>query len=438
MSDADVVVVGGGLAGLVAARRLAADGFDVTLFEREPRTGGRVRSVHADGYTFDRGFQVLFTAYPAARRELEFDALDLRSFSPGAVLCRGDRRATLGDPFRDPGSLVPTLLNREISAVDKVRTLRLRADLARTSIEDVFESPDATIEQYLASRGFSDRYVDRFVRPFYGGITLDRDLETSKRVFEFTFKLLAEGAAAVPADGMGAVSRQLAERAQDAGVTVETDTTVRAVDEHEPSVEVPGETVTADAVVVAADPKTSRELTGVDAVPTDARGCVTQYYALPENHPIADSDRLHLNAGGAVPNTVAPMSGVAPEYAPGDRALVAATAVGSHEHAGPERDPTSHAEGALRLSDGDLETQVRDALASWYPEATVADAQLLRTDRIEFAQFAQPPGVHETLPDVRDPDGMAYLAGDYTQSSSIQGALESGATAAAAVAEDLQ
>ena len=55
----DFVVAGGGLAGLVAARQLAREGADVTLFERESTVGGRVRSEQADGFTFDRGFQVL-------------------------------------------------------------------------------------------------------------------------------------------------------------------------------------------------------------------------------------------------------------------------------------------------------------------------------------------------------------------------------------------
>jgi len=421
-AEEDVVVVGGGLAGLVAARHLAEDGFGVTLFEREPAVGGRVRSTHADGFTFDRGFQVLFTSYPAARRELDFDALDLRAFSPGAVVCRGDRRSVLGDPLRDPGALVPSVLNREVSATDKLRTLRLKRELAGKSLEDVWSEEDATIEQYLAARGFSERYVDRFVRPFYGGITLDRSLSTSSRVFEFTFKLLAEGETVVPADGMGAVTDQLAARAREAGATVETGTPVEAVDggSEAATVEVPGETVDADAVVVAADPDAARDLTGVDAIPTEWRGCVTQHVALPAGHPLADSDRIHLNAESAVPNTVAPMSGVAPEYAPDDRELVAATTLGT-----PDRSST------------DLATAAREAVAGWYPAASLGEFEVLHTHRVPRSQFAQPPGVRETLPDARDPDdGRVYLAGDYTHSSSIHGAMESGLSAARAVRED--
>jgi len=430
MADSRVAVVGGGLAGLAAARRLAADGFDVTVFERNEDVGGRVRSRRGDGFVFDRGFQVLFTAYPAAKRELDFDALDLRSFSPGATICRGDRRSVLADPLREPRALTQTLFNGDVSTTDKLRTLRLRADLKSKSVKDIFAEPDATIERYLYAYGFSERYVERFVRPFYGGITLDRGLDTSKRVFEFTFKMLSEGQTVVPAAGMGAIADQLVERAIEADARVVTETPVEAVEAAggEASVQIPGETVDADAVVVAADPKASRELTGVDAIPTDAKGCVTQYFAVPAGHPLADSERIHLNAGGEVPTTVAPMSGVAPEYAPDDRALVAATTVG-HDDAD---------DGVRDESDGDLETRTRETVAEWYPAASLGDFELLRTDRLPFAQFAQPPGVHEDLPGVRAPEGAVYLAGDYTHDSSINGALQSGKAAADAVRADLQ
>jgi phytoene dehydrogenase-like protein len=423
MTGARVVVVGGGVAGLVAARRLADGGFDVTLFERDPLVGGRVRSTRADGFTFDRGFQVLFTAYPAARRELDYDALDLRAFSPGAVVCHEDERSVLADPLRDPGALTESLFNREVTAADKLRTLRLAVELRRTPVADIFERPDATIEQSLYGRGFSEQYVEHFVRPFYGGITLDRTLSTSKRVFEFTFKMLAEGKTVVPADGMGAISRQLADRASAAGADLTTGTPVERVepDADTAAVRVPGERVEADAVVVAADPRSSRDLTGVESIPTEARGCVTQQFAVPDGHPLGTSDRIHLNAAGEIPNTVAPLSGVAPEYAPDGRELVAATTVGRRDE-----------------SDADLDTRTRETLANWYPAASLREFELLRTDRIDLAQFAQPPGVHQRLPAVRDPEGPVYLAGDYTHGSSIHGALESGAAAARAVAADLQ
>jgi len=426
--DSTVAIVGGGLAGLVAARHLATAGYDVTLYERRKNVGGRVRTVERDGYRFDRGFQVLFTEYPAVKRELVLEALALRRFAPGAVIARPGRRSTLSDPFRDPKALPATLFNTDVTVGDKLRVLRLRRALERTDPETIFEGPDQSIEQYLREQGFSDRFIDRFAAPFYGGITLDRSLSTSKRVFEYTFRTLSLGSIAVPATGMQEIPRQLATRAEDAGAEIRTDTEVTAVDANSGgsitstlSSERGTETVEADAVIVATDPPTARELTGVTTVPTGTKQCVGQYYAMPGGTDLETGGRLILNAvDDEGPNQIVPHTAVAPEYAPEDRTLLSATYL-----------------GAVDADDEELTARTRRALESWYPERLFEQLECVHTERVPFAQFEQPPGVHDDLPDVRDPGDGVYLAGDYTRWSSIQGALESGRDAANAVMQDL-
>jgi phytoene dehydrogenase-like protein len=423
-TEPEVVVVGGGLAGLVATRRLAEAGADVTLFERRDEVGGRVRSRTVDGYTLDRGFQVLFTAYPAVREELDLAALDLRSFSPGATIARPDHRSTLADPFRDPGSLLESAFNTDVSFGDKLRTLRLRRALVDEDPSSLFDGPDETIREYLERWGFSEHFIDNFAAPFYGGITLDRSLSTDAGVFRYTFAMLSRGKTAVPAAGMGAIPGQLAARAREAGATIETGTAVTAVDggtdgSDEVTIETDSETVTADAAVVATDPMAARELTDVDAISTEARSCVTQYFAMDERT-LDTGRKLILNAANDRPNTVAPLSAVAPEYAPDDRTLLSATTLGSPDE-----------------SDAELATRTRDALATWYPEHRFDAVDLVATDRIEFAQFAQPRGFRDELPTVDAPNGPVFLAGDHTSWSSIQGAMESGRVAAEAAREEL-
>lgn len=422
-----IVVAGGGLAGLVAARRLAEAGADVRLFERHHDLGGRVRSLRRDGFVFDRGFQVLFTAYPAARRELDYDALDLRRFTPGAVVARPDHRAVLADPFGDPLGAVETLFNRDVTTLDKLKVLQLRREMAEKSDAEIFDGPDATTREYIREHGFSEKFVENFAEPFYGGITLDRNLGTSRKAFEFTFKMLAFGDVAVPTSGMGAISEQLADRARDAGVDVRTGETVTGVSNNaeagvesdgEVTLELGRETTTADAAVVATDPEQARELTGVGSIPTEGRGCVTQYYAF-DGAELDAGKRLLLNAERNAPNQVAQLSSVAPEYAPGDRNLLSATYLGVPD------DP-----------DEDLAEQTARTLESWYPERRL-DLELLHTSRVEFAQFAQPPGIYDRLPDVRAPEGPVYLAGEYTEASSLNAAMQSGRKAATAVVRDL-
>jgi len=417
----DVVVAGGGLAGLVAARRLADRGLDVTLFERRSEPGGRVRSIRRDGYVFDRGFQVLFTAYPAVKRELALGDLDLRYFSSGATIARPGERSTLADPFRNPGALLSSLSCPEVTLSDKLRVLGLRRRLRARDADEIFDGDEGSIAEYLREYGFSEQFVEHFAGPFYGGITLDRSLSTSSAVFQYTFKMLSEGRTAVPAAGMGALGRQLAERARDSGATVELEATVSdvSVADGTASITVGGETVDAERVVVATDPKTAAELTGADSIPTDGVGCVTQWVSAPERRLLDTGRRLLLNAADERPNQVAPMSAVAPEYAPDDRELFAATFLGRPEE-----------------SDDALFEHVQQALAAWYPGHHFDGLRLEHTSRTPFAQFVQPPGFRSSLPAVDDPGGPVYLAGDYTQWSSIQGALVSGRIAAEAVAAD--
>ncbi|GAB3681644.1 NAD(P)/FAD-dependent oxidoreductase [Salinarchaeum chitinilyticum] len=417
-----VVIAGAGPAGLVAARHLADAGVDVTVFEAGEEVGGRVATRTVGGYTLDRGFQVLFTGYPAVQRELDLDALDLRTFTPGAVICRPNRRSILGDPLRDPRSIPQTLTNREITTGDAYRLWQLRRDLRSETQGAIFSGADRTIREELDRRGFSDGFVEAFAAPFIGGITLDRSLETSKRVFEYVMKVLDDGKTAVPAAGMGAVTEQLASSARDTGATIETGTPVESVtaDDTGGDFDLGGETVDGHAAIVATDGPTAQELTGVESIPTDGNAVATQYYTVPA-HAAPPGKRLHLNAENEQPNTLVTLSNVAPEYAPDDdRALISATFLG---------DPDA--------PNAKLDDKTRRALTAWYPERQFGDLQLFATDRIEFGQFAQPPRCHDDLPGVAAPDGRCYLAGEYTQWSSIQGAMASGRDAAQRVLADL-
>ena len=72
------VIVGAGMAGLCCALRLQEKGIPCLLLEASDEPGGRVRTDRVDGFLLDRGFQVLLTAYPEARRVLDYKALRLQ------------------------------------------------------------------------------------------------------------------------------------------------------------------------------------------------------------------------------------------------------------------------------------------------------------------------------------------------------------------------
>jgi phytoene dehydrogenase-like protein len=406
----DAVVVGAGLAGLCCARELLAAGLDVLVLERSDEPGGRVRTDVVEGFLLDRGFQVLLTAYPEARRVLDYERLGLRSFESGALVRRDGGFSRLADPSRHPLKAIRSVKDAPGSLPDKLRVARLRRRLSRCSLNEVLTAPQVSTAEALRLEGFSPELVDGFFRPFLRGIFLDPSLETSSRLFAFVFKLFAEGEAALPAAGMQAVPRQLAERLPQAavryGVTVESAAPGEVV-------LAGGERVAAGAVVVAADGPEAARLSGAVEAP-EPRAVTTLHYAA-ERSPLGEPVLVLDGEGRGPVNDLCVPSDVAPSYAPPGAALVSATVL-----------------GLPPLPDEQLDAAVREQLQGWFG-AQVQGWRLLRALRIPFALPAQPPAaLSPPERPARLHDGL-FVCGDHRATASIQGAMVSGRRAAAAV-----
>ncbi len=407
------IIVGAGLAGLTCAKVLSERGAEVAVFEASDGVGGRVRTDERDGFLLDRGFQVYFTSYPVSKRHLDHGALDFRVFDPGAIVQRGRERSVLSDPVRDPKALVPTLLSSAATFGDKLRTLEVVAKTfpGATSAGEENGEADTTTLEYLRAAGLSERYIDSFFRPFYGGVLLDRELTTSARVLRFTLRMLATGRTVVPARGMGEIPKQLASRLPEGAVRLDSPVDELLRDrERVTGVRAGGEEHEADAVVVATDAPTAGRLTG-EAVPEGRVGEVCLYY---ETSGLGSGKKILLNAGdGAFVNNAVEISNVSEEYAPLGRHLLYAVALTGFD-----------------LPDDALYRRGIEDLGRWYPGA---DFRPLGLRRIPYGQFAQPPGIHETLPENRTATPGLVLAGEYTEDSSINGSMLSGERAAGAV-----
>ena len=209
MPERDVVVVGAGLAGLCCARRLAEAGVDVLVLEASDGVGGRVRTDTVDGFLLDRGFQVLLAAYPEARRVLDYSALELRPFYPGALVHTGGRFHKVADPWRHPFDAVGALFSPVGTIADRARIVSLRHHVTAGTWDCLAERPERTTLEALRRAGLSNAIIDRFFRPFIGGVLVGRELGSSSRMFEFVFRAFALGDICLPARGMGAIPDQL-------------------------------------------------------------------------------------------------------------------------------------------------------------------------------------------------------------------------------------
>ncbi|MEO6057478.1 MAG: NAD(P)/FAD-dependent oxidoreductase [Gemmatimonadales bacterium] len=407
---APVIVVGAGLAGLACVRHLVRAGRQVQLIEASDGVGGRVRTDEVDGFLLDRGFQVLLTAYPEARAQLDYRALDLRPFYAGALVRYGGRFHRMADPFRHPADAAGSILNPIGTAADKVRVLSLRRRARAGSVERLFERPETSTMQALTALDFSNAMVERFFQPFLGGIFLGRDLSTTSRMLDFVIRMMAEGETAVPARGMGAIPAQLA--ADLPSGTLRLGTRVAEASGGRVTLD-DGTRLDASAVVVATEGDVAASLLG-DRPPAAYRSATNLYFAAPRP-PVAGPYLLLDGESGGPVNNACVLSEVAPGYAPPGRALVSATVLGA-----PAEDDEALTRG------------VRAHLRQWFG-AQVDAWTSLRTYRIRWAQPDQtPPTPSPGAVSAWRASGL-FVAGDHVEHASIQGALASGRRAALAV-----
>jgi phytoene dehydrogenase-like protein len=418
MPDVDVVIVGGGLAGLACARALAERGISFTLLEADDRLGGRVRTDNIDGYLLDRGFQVFLTSYPTAGELLDLDALELCPFPAGADVFFDGRFHRVADPRRAPLQAARLITSPLATVADVPKVLSLVRRWTRPDAPE--READRPAIDALREAGLSDHLIDRFLRPFFGGVFFDRDLATSARMLAFTFGNFARGRAAVPARGMGAIAEQMA--AQLPGGSTHTRHPVASVEPGAVTLESGGR-VTARAVVVATESHVAGRLLPQHAerFNTGWRMTATLWYAADE--PPHTSAHLLLDGEGRGPiNHAAIMTSVAPTYAPGGMSLIGLNVVDQSLVESPE-----------------LEPRTLDHARRWFGDRVDAFRHL-RTDLIPHALPDQRATDAARLEPWRRPtrlDKNLFICGDHRHNASIDGAVASGLACSDELAQSL-
>ncbi len=413
--DADVVVVGAGLAGLRCADRLAEAGRAVVVLEREPVVGGRQRTDEVDGFLIDRGFQVLNPAYPAVRRWVDVDDLALRSFGAGLLVRRERGLVELAHPLRDPRGLAATLR----SGLLDPRALTALARWAAPAIaapRRVVRGTDRTLREGLDAAGVHGPLRDEVLEPFLAGVVAEDRGETSEAFVRLLVRMFALGVPGLPARGIRALPEWLADRMlrRPGGPELRLATPVVGIRPGaEPAVEcLDGATVRARAVVVAVGPEAVAGLVDVPAPVT--RGLRTWWFAAEEAPTRSAKVVVDGRRRGPMVNA-AVVSNAVPSYAPPGGHLVEVTTL-----LGRGVDP--------------LEEDVRRQAAEVFGVPTDR-WRTIRRDDVHDALPAQPAPLRVAAP--ARVDAGVYVAGDHRDTASIQGALVSGHRVGGAVLHDL-
>lgn len=410
--EVDVVIVGGGLAGLSAARRLDRAGVEWLLVEASDRVGGRVATDVIEGWRLDRGFQVLNTAYPRLSALVDVDTLDMRYFTSGVLVRRGGALHRLENPLREPLAAPQTLLSGVGTLADRLKFAALATRCATLPVHRLLAMPETSTQDMLRGAGLSHRIIEEVLRPFFSGVFADRSLETSSHVAAMVLRSFTRGRVGVPAAGMAALPAAVAGPLPFPQLLVGA----RTLSIGPGLVVTEGGEIRCRAVVVAADPAGAANLLG-GRIPQPEVNSLTTYYFGADRAPIGepilllDGDRREIIANTAV------MSNAAPEYAPSGKSLIAASVVGTSA-------PSSASEAVIRV---ELSRIYGTPTDDWELLEVISIPQALPVARPPQTRLRQPVNLGDNL----------FVAGDHRDSPSIQGALAGGWRTAGAVLASL-
>ncbi|MEU6082881.1 NAD(P)/FAD-dependent oxidoreductase [Streptomyces sp. NPDC047108] len=414
----DVIVVGAGVAGLAAARRLTDAGLGVTVLEAAPYVGGRMSTDRVDGFRLDRTAHFLTPSSAELRRTPGLEKLALRPLSHGVLVRQGGRSQRFAEPrgARGPLTAARALASAARSplggALDQARVASFLNRLAAMPTDRVLARPEVPAAQALGARGLPSRTVEGFLRPLLAALLSDPELITSSRCADLALQAFARSRLSVPAGGASTVPELMAEALPPGTVR----TGVRAVSASTTSVETAEHgRLACRAVVVATGARAAAELLpGLrlpDFHPTTVLHHTTDAPPMAEPALVVDADRQ-----GPVSHTVV-ATAADRSRAPRGRTLVTSVVLG-----GAAREPLSTLDKAARVHLGELYGAQADG---WQLVAAHHDPEAVPAMRAP----------HDRRRPVRVLAGL-YVCGDHRDTSSVQGAIVSGGRAAAAALRD--
>lgn len=390
----DIVIIGAGIAGLACAMKLKKNNRNFIIIEQSDRVGGRVGSIKENEYIFDLGFQVYNTEYYETNSLLNLKELKLKVFKPGASIYNGRRFEILSDPFRDPSTIFETFFSGMTTFKDKIKILTLKRALSSYCISED-QSEDMTTLKYLKSYGFSNKIINGFFKPFFSGIFLENQLETSSKFFKNVFSNFNKGYAAVPVNGMQAIPDQMVKNLNPHNLllgnkVIEAKNPEKIVLEN-------NEIIEAKYMVLTGG---SNSLVNNHIV--EFNSVRTFYFSsrVKVKHP----KYINLFPYDSLINNIAILSSVAENYSPEGNTLFSITIIESD------------------LSKSELIDIIQDKLSTYYGDEK-SNYIFMKEINIKQATIKQKTGYFDLK--IEDKKNILF-AGDYTTYGSIEGAVVSG------------
>jgi len=402
-----IVVIGAGIAGLTCAKYLKDRGIEALILEASDAVGGRVRTDTVKGFKLDRGFQVLLTSYPEAKKLLNYNDLQFQYVPSGARIRNENDFFVMPNPLKNILTAPQALFSPVGSLFDKIKVLQLNLETQNAAEPDKsnLKTNESTVS-FLKNYGYSDAIINRFFKPFFRGVFLEKELATDSSFFKFLYNQFAVGDVVVPQNGMQAIPEQIAGHLSPSQIRLNTP--VEKIVGKTVYLE-NGEAIEADRIVLATDAKTAAKLLG-EKSDVEFNSTVCLYFESDAPLKLDGEPYLIINSNAdELIDHLFINSDAAPSYAPAGKTLISVNLVGDKQ-----------------ISDDVLEEKVQAELVKWFGRENVW--QHLKTYRIPQAlpQFFQNSSVNDNL----KINEYTYRCGDYTAYPSLNAAMKTGREAA--------
>lgn len=402
--SAPIVVVGAGMAGLACARTLQNTGNAVVVLEASDRVGGRLGSEQIDGSWLDLGFQVSMSNYHALESLVPRSVVPRHAFIPGALVWTGGTHVRILDPRRSPWSALSPLR----AGLVGWRDLRAAARCRRWARGG---TRPGTAEDVLTDAGFGERFKNTFLRPFFGGVFLDEQLDVTADRFLSTLHRFATGRAELPAGSMQQLAEAMADPIRG---SIRFGHAVEAIEPGQGVHCSNGERIETQQIVLATEFDRACELLGAPVDGSDRlwSGTMACHFSAPGA--VLDEPLIALNGSGSGSvNLVCSPTAVAPGYRTDGRHSIIAS-LKPFAGTAPTVDPDRIADEAAAILGVDPSSW------TWISNTTIEHG--LPRSLAPDTMPTPPAGVH--------------LAGDWDGHPSIETAVASGIAAAQRLCDD--
>ncbi len=406
-----MVIIGAGIAGLTCAKYLKDRGIEALVLEASDAVGGRVRTDNVQGFKLDRGFQVLLTSYPEAKKLLNYDDLQFQSVPSGARIRSGDDFFVMPNPLKNILTAPQALFSPVGGLFDKLKVLQLNLETRNAAEPGELnrQSGESTIS-FLKNYGYSDTMIERFFVPFFRGVFLERDLATDSGFFKFLYKQFAKGDVVIPRNGMQAIPEQIAGHLSPHQIRLNT--AVEKIVGKTVYLQ-NGESIKAEKIVVATDARTAAKLLGEESS-AKFNGTVCLYFESDVPLKLNGEPYLLINSNtDELIDHLLICSDVAPSYAPAGKTLISVNIVGGKEILEDELEERAQAELVKWFGRENawrhLKTyRIPEALPRFYPDSAVESNLKINDDTYRCGDYAAYPSLNAAMKTGREVAAMLH------------------------------